>query len=201
MAAATRKRGTYRKTQATRQAILDAALEVFGRSGYRKGSLREIAGKVSMSEAGMLHHFPSKSALLAAVLEHRDDESRGMVDFHAPDPRDTLRSALDVARDSASRPGVVELFSVLSAEATAPSHPAHAYFQERYVRLREEFLDVYARLQESGGLKEGSDPDRLSRRTVALWDGLQVQWLLDRGSLDVVEDLADFFDSILVHPL
>lgn len=200
-ATTTGRRGEYRKSQATRQAILDAALEVFGRSGYRKGSLREIAAKVAMSEAGMLHHFPSKSALLAAVLAHRDDESRGMVDFAAHDPRDALRGVLDVARYSAARPGVVELFCVVSAEATAVTHPAHAYFQDRYATLRAELAGVFGRLASAGELAPGVDPHRSARLVMALWDGLQVQWLLDREAFDVADELAALFDRLLVRPL
>ncbi|MBC7645186.1 MAG: TetR family transcriptional regulator [Thermoleophilia bacterium] len=42
-----KKRGSYTKGQARRQQILDAALGVFGRSGYHSGSLREIARLVA----------------------------------------------------------------------------------------------------------------------------------------------------------
>src|SRR4249920_1985097 len=65
-------RGPYAKTAARRQDILDTALEVFAQQGFRGGSLREIADRVGLSQAGVLHHFDSKEALLAAVLEQRD---------------------------------------------------------------------------------------------------------------------------------
>jgi AcrR family transcriptional regulator len=200
-AATTRKRGAYRKSRATQQAILDAGLEVFGRSGYHKGSLREIADKVAMSEAGMLHHFPSKSALLAAVLDRRDQETRAMVDFSSTDPRDFLRSFVDVARHSAARPGVVELYCMLSAEATATDHPAHAYFQARYALGLAEMRGFMERLRDSGDLVPGLDPERAARFMLAVWDGLQVQWLLDRESCDVAEELEAFFDRLLITPL
>ena len=196
-----RKRGSYRKTRATRQAILDAGLEVFGQSGYHRGSLREIAERVAMSEAGMLHHFPSKAALLAAVLEHRDEESRRMVDFDAPDPRDSLRGILRVAEHSAAHPGVVELFSVVSAEATAVDHPAHEYFQRRYARLLGETSGVMGRLRDAGALRPEVELERAARALLALWDGLQVQWLLDRERFDVAEELRVFLDGLLVTPL
>ena len=77
-------RGEYAKTSAKRTAILDAALEVFAESGYRSGSLRDVAGKVGMSEAGLLHHFPNKSALLAAVLDRRDRRALRRHSGHEP---------------------------------------------------------------------------------------------------------------------
>ncbi len=86
-------RGEYAKSAATRTAILDAALEVFAESGYRAGSLREVAERVGMSEAGLLHHFRSKSALLMAVLDHRDELARALVDFDLPDGVEALRGS------------------------------------------------------------------------------------------------------------
>ena len=134
--AESRRRGSYAKTEATRKSILDAALEVFSGSGYRSGSLREIAGLVGMSEAGLLHHFRNKSALLEAVLEERDDRARALVPIESNDGAAVLRGLVELAAYNASIPGVVELYATLSAEATAPDHPAHAYFVRRYEYTR-----------------------------------------------------------------
>lgn len=196
-AAAGRRRGPYRKTQQVRERILDAGLEVFAQSGYRKGSLREIAERVDMSEAGLLHHFPSKSALLAEVLDHRDARSREIVDLDSEDCLVTLAGLVRLARYNAERPGVVELYCVLSAEATDPSHPAHEYFVGRYQGLRDSLGQTLARAKAAGQLRDGVDPHRAACRLIAIWDGLQVQWLLDRTSLDMADDLADHLHRIL----
>ncbi|QIG39316.1 TetR/AcrR family transcriptional regulator [Microbacterium sp. 4R-513] len=186
-------RGEYAKSEAKRQAILDAALEVFAESGYRAGSLREVAQRVGMSEAGLLHHFRSKSALLMAVLDHRDDLSRAVVDFDQPDGVEALRGLVVLARRNASTPGVVELYCTLSAEATSPDHPAHDYFVRRYIYVRESIGTAFRRIADAGRLLPGVDPHRAAVATVALMDGLQVQWLLDRESTDMGEALDEFF--------
>lgn len=192
--ATTRKpRGEYAKSEAKRQAILDAALEVFAESGYRAGSLREVAQRVGMSEAGLLHHFRSKSALLMAVLDHRDDLARAIVDFDQPDGIIALRGLVALAERNASTPGVVELYCTLSAEATSPDHPAHDYFVRRYVFVRESIGAAFERLKAAGALTPGIDPHRAAVATTALMDGLQVQWLLDPSSTDMAQALAEFF--------
>lgn len=195
-ATARKPRGEYAKTAETRQAILDAALEVFA-SGYNGGSLRDIAERVGMSEAGLLHHFKNKSALLQAVLDHRDDLARAIVDFDAADPVDGLRGLAKLAAYNASIPGVVELFCTLSAEATSPAHPAHDYFINRYAYVRRSIGDCARRIDASGGLKQGVDPDRFAVTTIALMDGLQVQWLLDPTSTDMAEALAEHFRTFV----
>ena len=68
--------GEYAKSRARRQEIIDAAVEVFATVGYHKGSLRDVADRVGMSQAGLLHHFPSKEHLLQAVLTWRDEDAR-----------------------------------------------------------------------------------------------------------------------------
>lgn len=192
-----KRRGAYAKSAATRTAILDAALEVFAQSGYRAGSLREVAERVGMSEAGLLHHFRSKSALLMAVLDHRDDLARRLVDFDVPDGVEALRGLVTLARYNASIPGVVELYCTLSAEATSPTHPAHAYFVRRYEEVRASLTTSFERVAAVGRLTPGVDPGRAAVATIALMDGLQVQWLLDPTSTDMADALCGFFRGLV----
>jgi AcrR family transcriptional regulator len=190
-------RGQYAKTGATRMAILDAALEVFAASGYRSGSLREVAQKVGMSEAGLLHHFPNKSALLAAVLDRRDQHSLERVTFGADDGIATLRDLVDLAAYNASVPGVVELYCILSAEATTPDHPAHEYFIGRYEFTRGNLRTAFEALEREGRLMAGVTPQRAAVATIAMMDGLQVQWLLDRDVVDMADELRSFFRAFV----
>lgn len=194
---ARKPRGEYAKSKETRTAILDAALEVFSQSGYRAGSLREVAERVGMSEAGLLHHFRSKSALLLALLDHRDNLSRERVDFDVPDGVEALRALAELARFNAAQPGIVELYTTLSAEATAPSHPAHAYFVNRYQYVRTSVTGSFERAAAAGRLVDGVDPGRAAVATIALMDGLQVQWLLDPESTDMAEALHEVFRSLI----
>jgi AcrR family transcriptional regulator len=192
------RRGPYAKSQQTRKAILDSALLVFAESGYRSGSLRDVAEQVGMSEAGLLHHFASKKALLAAVLERRDEQTKEQFEFGPGDGRRMLRSTVELVRHSSSTPGVVELFCTLSAEATSPSHPAHRYFVDRYAQTVAMFRGALEDLEGRGELREGVDPAVAARGAIALMDGLQIQWLLDRESVDMAADLRAHLSGLVV---
>lgn len=196
-----RPRGPYSKTPQRRVDILDAALAVFAGSGYRSGSLREVAAQVGISEAGLLHHFPSKSALLTAVLHHRDELARRVVAFRTDDGLATLSDLVRLARHNAAHPGVVELYTTLSAEATSPGHPAHGYFVERYRNLREQLGASFADLERRGLLAPGLTETSATLSCIALWDGLQVQWLLEKESVDLAGELAAHFGRLLTVPL
>lgn len=196
-----RPRGSYAKSVDTRAAILDAALAVFAESGFRSGSIKEVANRVEMSEAGLLHHFDSKAKLLAAVLERRDELARQFIPTQPIDGLDALRGLVALARFNASEPGVVELYCTLSAEATSPRHPAHAYFVERYVFVRRTVHAAFSSLEAQGLLREGITPGTATRETIALMDGLQVQWLLDRSLLDMGDDLHVFLQRLTTATL
>jgi AcrR family transcriptional regulator len=57
-----------------REAILDAALEVFARRGYNGSSIDEIANTAGVSKALIYEHFPSKRDLHVSLLERHTQE-------------------------------------------------------------------------------------------------------------------------------
>jgi AcrR family transcriptional regulator len=57
-----------RKTDPTRQQIIDAAFEMFWRSGFRRTSMDRIADRADLTKRTVYAYFRSKDDLLAAVL-------------------------------------------------------------------------------------------------------------------------------------
>jgi AcrR family transcriptional regulator len=55
--------------QATRQALIEAATELFGSAGYAATSIDEIVAAAGVTKGAMYHHFPDKEALFKAVFE------------------------------------------------------------------------------------------------------------------------------------
>jgi AcrR family transcriptional regulator len=56
--------------QATRTAIVEAAMTCFAQNGYAHTSIRQIAAQAGVSTGLMYHYFESKEALLEAVFEN-----------------------------------------------------------------------------------------------------------------------------------
>jgi TetR/AcrR family transcriptional regulator, acrAB operon repressor len=57
------------KSQRSRDHILDAALRLFSRQGYRATSIRDIAAAAALSTGNVYHHFKDKEALFRALLD------------------------------------------------------------------------------------------------------------------------------------
>jgi AcrR family transcriptional regulator len=194
-------RGTYAKTAGRRREILEAGIDVFSSNGFRSGSIREIAERVGMSQAGLLHHFSNKNELLAGVLELRDDESRKLSNIDSPQGLEHLRGLVAVVEYNVSVPGLVELHCILSAEATSPDHPAHEYFVNRYKWVVGFTTTSFEMVKADGQLSGGVEPASAARSFVALMDGLQVQWLLDKSSVDMAEESRRYLQTLLTVPL
>jgi AcrR family transcriptional regulator len=164
------KRGEYAKSAERRRTILATALEVFAESGFRGASIREIAARVGMTDTGVLHHFGGKGKLLLEVVKQKEDEDAG-----------TLRDPYlrDLVARNGERRGTVRLFTTLSAESTDPEHPAHEHFVNRYAQVRKLVAERLGGETTAGRLPPSIDPELAARITVAVMDGLQIQWLLD----------------------
>jgi len=57
-----------KKSEKSRVAILEAALDLFSRQGYRGTSIREIAQSAGVSTGNVYHHFPDKETIFQTVL-------------------------------------------------------------------------------------------------------------------------------------
>jgi AcrR family transcriptional regulator len=181
-----------------REAILDAALGVFGEVGLHGASLREIASRVGVSHQSLMHYFPTKNELLMAVLRRRDERLRRHFDDEGGM---SIGELISLADDNVGMPGVIELYNLASAEATNSEHPAHAYYAEFYESIIASNSRYLKRAADRGALREGWTPETAARAILGMMDGLQLQWLYDRDDVRVAETLKMLVRSIISVPL
>ncbi|MVA76843.1 TetR/AcrR family transcriptional regulator [Auraticoccus sp. F435] len=111
-----------------------------------------------------------------------------------------LELVLEQARGNESVRGLIELYTVVCAEATTEGHPGADYFRGRFARLRAGYAAHFTALAACGRLRPGVDPRRAATSLVALWDGLQLQWLLEPEEVDVAQHLSDFLRLVTGEP-
>ncbi|GAA3991130.1 TetR/AcrR family transcriptional regulator [Streptomyces plumbiresistens] len=177
------------RSEERRAAIVTAALEVIAERGYRGASLAAVAERVGLTQQGLLHYFPTKDALLVAVLEERDRWDA----VPAGQWRTDLLAQL--VEYNAMRPGIVQTFSALLGESVTEGHPARGYFTERYAQVRASMARVL-RAEYGDRLPNGLTPERTAPLLVAVMDGLQYQWLLDPDSVDMPGAFRDFLTML-----
>jgi AcrR family transcriptional regulator len=173
------------RSEERRAEIVRAALEVIAERGYRGASLAAVAERVGLTQQGLLHYFPTKEALLVAVLKERDQWDA------VPATQWRVDLLASLVEYNAMRPGIIQTFSALLGESVTEGHPARAYFTERYRRVRESMAAVL-RTAYGDRLPNGLTPERTAPLLVAVMDGLQYQWLLDPDSVDMPAAFRDF---------
>lgn len=57
------------KSERSRRLVLDAALRLFSRQGFRATSVRDIADGAGVSTGNLYHHFPDKESIFRTLLD------------------------------------------------------------------------------------------------------------------------------------
>jgi AcrR family transcriptional regulator len=189
----------YRIGRQRRAEIVDGATTLFAREGYGDTSLLDIAKRVGVSKSALYHHFVSKDALLHEVLRDRDrriDES--LAGAATATATDVLRSLPDgAAANESGQPGLIELYAVISSEATPVGHDAHAYFEHRFRQALSGFGELFQAAADAGSLPSHREPEHEALWLLALWDGLQYAWLYEHAGVDVAGQLREHLADVL----
>jgi AcrR family transcriptional regulator len=139
----------------------------------------------------LLHYFPSKDALLIEVLRQRNQ----MEKFTVPHESAGLHDVERVVAFNATQPGIVQSFTVLSAESVTDNHPAKPFFVERYRDVR---ARIAAAIRDELGdrLPAGLTAEGAASLLIAVMGGLQVQWLLSPDELNMAPLVGKFVATL-----
>jgi AcrR family transcriptional regulator len=190
-------RGPYKTGVRRREQLIAVAIGVFAEHGYAGGSIRTIAEKGGVSHATLIQHFGSKEGLLTAVLEEWDRRTvaEGLADVSG---LDYFRRLPEVMAAHQANRGLLELFTTIAAEASSPTHPAHAFITQRYARNLATLAAHLREAAERGDIATMTDAQiQIEVRLVtAALDGIGLQWLLDPAT-DVVATVETYVDRAI----
>jgi len=173
-----------------REQLLDAAARVLAQRGYAEAQMEEIAAAADTSKGGLYFHFPTKEALVAAVLGRAGDILRRRVNRAMRD------AGLDpVARADAALATLIDTLSahrslarVLVSDTLAGSASARV----RIAAIEDEFVDVIAtelrRALDAGRLSNLDaplDPDLTARAWVGMVQSTLSAWAAGRISTPI----------------
>ncbi|OOG64207.1 TetR family transcriptional regulator [Sinorhizobium sp. A49] len=107
------------KHAARRQVILDAAIVCFARKGFHGTSTAEICAEAGMSPGNLFHYFPTKHAIIAAIVEvERQETAEFFRELHeANDLFAALLGFMDIVLGLAADPVYSSLALEIAAEA------------------------------------------------------------------------------------
>lgn len=183
--------------------ILDAATRLFAEHGFNGATLAQVAEAVGLTEAGVLHYFPSKIHLLQGVLGYRDQKDIDKYSKLVKDEINAFSKLFELLEELTAQnekvPGLVQLFTVLVAESLQSNHPSHDYFVDRYRRGRSTYVDQFLKMNKTK-IRSDVDLNELASLIMAVMDGLQIQWLLDPKKVNMLGSFQ-LFSKIVVEYL
>lgn len=197
-----RSTGRTAQGEQSRAVILEEARRLFADSGFRGTSMASVAAAADLTQPGLLHHFPSKEALLHAVLEqHYHDDGRRLNKSMANGDAGIMNALERLVEHNTQSERATRFFSVLVAESISPDHPGHEYFKRRYRKVRARLAASLRDDQAAARVRADTDPDELAAVIAAAMDGLQIQWLLDPGMdmMGAFRALADLIAGERAH--
>ncbi|TDL46021.1 TetR/AcrR family transcriptional regulator [Microbacterium oleivorans] len=186
-------RGPYAKSAARRSEIIATATAVFGTHGYRGGSLRQIAKQLDLGLTTVMHHFPTKVSLLAAVLSQEDAADTDFLERSARDG--FIPTVLAIVERNIARRELVRMFTVVQAEATHADHEAHEWLRQRYASVIPDYRVAIEQDRAAGRLTTTEDATMLADLVIGTWEGIQVRWLAD--GTDPVAAMRVALDALL----
>ena len=149
----------------TRQAILDAALDLFADQGYFGTSLSDIAARVGIRESAFYNYFRGKDAifdaLIVAAQEHKLERLSGLLEEPITDVRLVLERLTNLVLDHFCVPRQQQLFRVLMSDGMRLAKDGRINLIERMTSGAAPFHELMLRLIADGGLRP-RDPELLT---------------------------------------
>jgi TetR/AcrR family fatty acid metabolism transcriptional regulator len=192
-------RGHYKKSEASRRQVVDAAIQALARRGFAHTSVNDIADEAGMSKGAVHYHFTRKADLIAQVLERclevTHDRLRAVWD--APGlPTEKVRRALREMRER-WRDGGPELRVVADLMAQGVHdeklrEPVAAMFQKTRAELVQHLIASVTAM----GFKPRIPAHIVPRLLLATLDGLALHDFFDPPSAEDHEQIMRAIEVI-----
>lgn len=176
-----------RRTAETRKIILDAAARLFASRGYGQTSVDAVIAEAGLSKGAFYHHFASKEALLAALLDDRQrrcaEQMQGAVA-----PAASLREAIDrlvkVSFDfNEADPDWVRLYFEFCLQAMRD--PAARKVVSRSLAECRELVAGMLKIGQPGAVRGDLDADAAATLLIALFDGIALHRAIAAEAVDL----------------
>jgi AcrR family transcriptional regulator len=181
-----------RRPQERPQELLQAALEVFARNGYRNTTLEEIGEAAGVTKGAIYHYFATKESLLLAVIEHYHAlaftrAEKGIRNRRVPA---STRIRLLIRRVFSDTEGRRDLLALLVRGVTQEIPSVH----ERWMRGPVHLWTLVAKLVDEGKASGEFRPDAdgdVGARVLVSGLMLQLMWQLHVDTMPAIAMDAD----------
>ena len=163
---------------ARREQIIEAAMTRFAEGGFHSTGMAEVIAATGLSAGAVYRYFPSKEALIRAIVEERVLATAAaafehILDEGVDDPIEAISAALGIVDAVSARQGVDLTRVAVQAWGEALRNPDILdVAQGAYAKMRGYLAAVARRAQEHGRLPADADPDEMAKTHAVAGHGL-----------------------------
>jgi AcrR family transcriptional regulator len=185
---------------ATRDKILQAALEVFAEKGYHRALVDDIVRTSRTSKGAVYHHFPNKEALFLALVDEfsarlEEAVAAGIAGAHGGLGK--VQAALTAGLETFARHRDLARILLLESVSLGPAYQSKRLeVHGRFASLIQAYLD--------DAVAEGSIPPQDTRVATLAWLGavneVVIQWLYS-GRPDLMTEAVPALTPLLLRSI
>lgn len=187
------------KGERTRQAVLEAAYELFLEQGYAATSMRQIAERAGLALGGIYNHFPNKEAIFRQLILERHPY-RQVLPILRETPADDAAAFVRAAAQAmlaelGRRPDFIKLMLIELVEFNGRNMP------EIVSHVLPEAFPIIEKFRAGPGLLRDIPPAVLFRAFLGLFFSYYITELMIAGTpLALTQpDSLDHFVEIFLH--
>ena len=180
---------------AYRQAILDAAIQIFGRTGFRAAKIADIASEAGVATGTLYNYFSSKEEIFQSILEEGRERLRANIGELASieEPLERLHEVVRAMFDFLEENGALFMIHMQLGANPNDFQPSDADDE----RFRQELLSSLGGIIAAAGerLRLDIPPETLAWVLGGLIHGAITQWIFNgcqpglRNKADTIMDV------------
>lgn len=167
--------GRRRRGDARREQILSAAVALFAARGYEATHIADIARDAGVTDAGLLHHFPTKAALFLELVKRREESYEFEPSHEITSVRDLVDTITTGVHNAAQRPDYVRFRAMLGGLGLLDGSLVTDRLRNNLIGGVQRTADIIRTGIANGEIRAETDPEQAARELIALNDGLRTQ--------------------------
>jgi AcrR family transcriptional regulator len=190
------------KGERTRRDILEAAVNLFAKNGFRNTTINQIVESAQMTKGAFYCHFKSKEAIFCEVVKDVKNLWNSLIIKEIGKEGGALEKLLkmldifvELTLENKDR---YVIFIVLIAEFTEVDEKFEGVLKEAFDEF---FLSVSEILEEGkrmGSIRSDIDSHLLAITLIGAWQGILLQWLLNRDQV-LLRDLVGILKRFIIE--
>lgn len=180
--------------------ILDAAIKIIARKGYRELTTKNLAKELKLTEAALYRHFKSKNALVEMLLSYFGEISAQVLESirdHNLSPWEKVEGfVMNRFELFCLNPDLGTV--IFSEELFRNDMELMEHMRSIMHGHRNEIIGYIREAQAAGQVNPTCDPDQIFRIVVGAMRFTVTQWVLSGHSFNLVEEGQKLFSTLKI---